>query len=244
MMISNYKKTISQFVTEDYRTAEVFNNYKIDFCCNGKKPLEDVCRDKNLNADVLLNELESVKKNKLQETVNYDTWPLDLLADYIEKKHHRYVEKKLPEITAYLNKVVDAHSKNHIELIDVQRMFGESAGELTMHMRREELILFPFIRTLSAAKENNNKVSAPHFGTVSNPIQMMMAEHSNEGERFKSIESITNNFTPPADACNTYRVMLALLKEFQDDLHLHIHLENNILFPKSIELENELVINN
>ncbi len=162
------------------------------------------------------------------------------MADYIEKKHHRYVENKIQEITPFLEKVARVHGDRHPELNEIRQLFDASAGELTAHMKKEEQILFPFIRKMVAAQNQNTTVQAP-FGTVQNPIQMMMHEHENEGERFRKIAALTDNYTPPEDACNTYRVTFFLLKEFEEDLHLHIHLENNILFPKSIAIEASLV---
>src|SRR5690606_29669799 len=164
-----------------------------------------------------------------QSTIDYDSWPVDLLADYIEKKHHRYVTEKIPIILNYLNKISEVHGDKHPELMEINTLFRSCAEELTKHMKREELILFPFIRKMvSTANPDDLK---PPFGTVQNPVRSMMHEHDLEGERFRKIAALSNGYTPPADACNTYKVSYAMLKEFEDDLHLHIHLENNILFP-------------
>ena len=173
----------------------------------------------------------------------FKKYSIDLLADYIEKKHHRYVQDKTLEIQPYLDKICKVHGERHPELLEIKEEFNASAGELAAHMKKEELILFPFIRKMTKAKLENTKVDAAHFGTVKNPIQMMMNEHTVEGNRFRKIEELSNNYTPPLDACNTYRVSFALLKEFEQDLHLHIHLENNILFPRAIEIEKELIQN-
>ena len=148
---------------------------------------------------------------------------------------------KTPELIAFLNKLCQVHGTNHPELFQVQEMFSASAGELAKHMKKEELILFPYVRQMISYKQKNEKLNTPHFGTVSNPIQMMMNEHSTEGDRFRLIEEITSNYTVPSDGCTTYKVTYSMLKEFQDDLHLHIHLENNILFPKAILMEAELL---
>ncbi|MBL1213982.1 MAG: iron-sulfur cluster repair di-iron protein [Ignavibacteriae bacterium] len=234
------KKTVAEIVTEDYRTAEIFKSYKIDFCCNGGRNFNDVLTAKNIDSDKIIAELDSVTKRNNNGSVDFDSWEIDLLADYIEKKHHRYVEAKTPELKQYLAKLCKVHGENHPELFEINEQFNQSAGELAMHMKKEELILFPHIRKMAAAKQKNEKVDSPQFGSVQNPIQLMMSEHDTEGERFKKIAEISNNYTVPDDGCNTYRVAFSLLKEFQDDLHLHIHLENNILFPKAIEYEQRL----
>lgn len=232
---------IGELVAKDYRTASVFKKYSIDFCCQGNRTIEEACEKKNIDTKKVLEDLVAMMESKSESTSNYQSWPLDLLADYIEKKHHRYVQGKTLEIQPYLDKICKVHGERHPELLKIKEEFNASAGELAAHMKKEELILFPFIRKMTQAKMENIKVDAAHFGTVINPIQMMMDEHTVEGNRFRKIEELSNNYTPPQDACNTYRVSFALLKEFEQDLHLHIHLENNILFPKAIEIEKELI---
>lgn len=232
---------IGELVAKDYRTASVFKKYSIDFCCQGNRTIEEACEKKNIDTKKVLEDLVAMMEAKSESTTDYQSWPLDLLADYIEKKHHRYVQEKTLEIQPYLDKICKVHGERHPELLKIKEEFNASAGELAAHMKKEELILFPFIRKMTKAKLENAKVDAAHFGTVKNPIQMMMNEHTVEGHRFMKIEELTNNYTPPQDACNTYRVSFALLKEFEQDLHLHIHLENNILFPKAIEIEKELI---
>ena len=232
---------IGELVAKDYRTASVFKKYSIDFCCQGNRTIQEACEKKNIDTKKVLEDLVAIMEAKSESTTDYQSWPLDLLADYIEKKHHRYVQEKTLEIQPYLDKICKVHGERHPELLKIKEEFNASAGELAAHMKKEELILFPFIRKMTKAKLENAKVDAAHFGTVKNPIQMMMSEHTVEGNRFMKIEELTNNYTPPQDACNTYRVSFALLKEFEQDLHLHIHLENNILFPKAIEIEKELI---
>lgn len=232
---------IGELVAKDYRTASVFKKFNIDFCCQGNRTIQDACDKKNIDSKKVLEDLDAMLQAKSESSTNYQSWPLDLLADYIEKKHHRYVQEKTLEIQPYLDKICKVHGERHPELLKIKEEFNASAGELAAHMKKEELILFPFIRKMTQAKMENIKVDAAHFGTVINPIQMMMDEHTVEGNRFRKIEELSNNYTPPQDACNTYRVSFALLKEFEQDLHLHIHLENNILFPKAIEIEKELI---
>lgn len=233
------KSIIGELVVQDYRTASVFKNHGIDFCCNGNRTIEEACDKKKADTAKLIEELEQAIVSENNSSTDYSSWPLDLLADYVEKKHHRYVETKIQEIKPFLNKVVKVHGAQHPELAEIEELFNASAGELTMHMKKEELVLFPFIRKMAEAKANGQSIPTPHFGTVQNPINMMHHEHDAEGERFRKISELTNNYTPPTDACNTYRVTFSLLKEFEEDLHLHIHLENNILFPKAIQMEQQ-----
>lgn len=242
-MKTSIKMTIGEIVAQDYRTAAVFSKYGIDFCCKGHRTIEEVCQKKSIATDQLLDVLDEVLANKESQSIDYKTWPLDLLADYVEKTHHRYIEEKTPVLLQFLNKLCRVHGENHSELFEVNELFTQSAQELAMHLKKEEMILFPFIRKMVAAKISETVVEAPHFGTVENPVAMMMEEHDNEGERFRKIAEITNNYTPPADACNTYKITYAMLEEFENDLHKHIHLENNILFPKSIELEKKFEVN-
>jgi regulator of cell morphogenesis and NO signaling len=231
---------IGELVAKDYRTASVFKKYGIDFCCQGNRNIMEACDKKKIDAKAVLNDLDAIIQGQEASALDYAAWPVDVLADYIEKKHHRYVQQRTLEILPYLDKICRVHGERHPELIEIKEHFNATAGELAMHMKKEELILFPFVRKLAQAKDLGSRVASAPFGTVQNPIEAMMQEHSNEGERFRKIEALSNKYTPPQDACNTYAVAIALLKEFEQDLHLHIHLENNILFPKAIALEKEL----
>lgn len=234
------EKTIGAIVADDYRTAAVFTSFGIDFCCKGNRTVEEACERKNINAQEVQAKLAEIFATRQINANDFNAWDLDLLADYIQKKHHRYIEEKTPVLKQYLDKLCKVHGERHPELFEIEHEFSQSAGELAMHMKKEELVLFPYIRQMAAAEKSQQPVHQPHFGTVKNPIQMMLHEHDVEGSRFHRISAITGNYNPPADACNTYRVAFALLKEFEDDLHLHIHLENNILFPKAIDLEKRL----
>ena len=235
------EKTVGQIVAEDYRTAQVFKNHKIDFCCKGNRSVAEVAEKHELDINELLTQLEAVQRQNSDDTTDFKSFPLDLLADYIEKKHHRYVETTIPVLKQYLSKLCKVHGKRHPELFDINEHFNTSAGELAIHMKNEELLLFPWVRKMVKAEQQKEPLDRPHFGTVKNPIAKMMQEHDNEGERFRIITELTNDYMPPPDACNTYRVGFSLLKEFEEDLHRHIHLENNILFPKAEILEQKFV---
>lgn len=238
-MNTTKEKTIGKMVADDYRAAAVFESFGIDFCCKGNKTIAEVCENKNISKSLLFKDLEKALKNEENQITNYNAWSLDLLAEYIEKKHHKYVEIKTPALKQYLEKIATVHGKNHPELFHIKELFERSAGTLAAHMKKEELILFPAIRKIAGYKDSKERMAKPAFGSIQNPVNMMMHEHDTEGDIFTRIAELSNNYTPPADACNTYKVTFALLKEFEADLHLHIHLENNILFPKSVELENE-----
>ena len=239
MNIENHQ-IIGELVAADYRTAGIFKKYGIDFCCQGNRTIESACQKKKITTKDLIDDLQSVMIGTADHDADFAHWPIDLLADYIEKKHHRFVVQKTAEITPFLNKVAAVHGERHPELIQIKEAFLASSQELAQHMKKEELILFPFIRKMINAKQSNSHLQTPHFGSVNHPIDLMKEEHSTEGERFRIISELSNNYTPPEDACTTYNVTYALLSEFEQDLHKHIHLENNILFPKAIQMESEM----
>lgn len=225
--------SVGALVAQDYRVAEVFAKYKIDFCCKGGQSINAACKSKSIDPERLIQELKSVMETNSPQNINFSSWPVDLLVDYIEKKHHRYINQKTPLLQAYLKKIASVHGAAHPELLEIQELFTTSAQNLAAHMKKEELILFPYIKKLA----NSETTTAAHFGSVVNPIEMMKVEHNDEGERFARISELSNAYSLPTDACATYSVTYEMLKEFESDLHQHIHLENNILFPAAIRLE-------
>lgn len=231
---------IGELAAQDYRTAPVFQSFGIDFCCKGNRSLDEVCNIRGLELPAVLGALEKATQVPDQVKETEQIWPLDQLADHIIERHHRYVETRIPEISSFLHKIVQVHGSAHPELAEIEQLFLASAGELTLHMKKEELILFPRIKKMANAQREKTRTDSPPFGTVGNPIAMMRHEHDTEGERFREISHLSNAYTPPKDACNTYRVTFGLLHEFETDLHRHIHLENNILFTKALELEKQL----
>lgn len=230
------EKTIGEFVAEDFRAAQVFRKYKIDFCCKGNRTIEEACENKKVLAEDIYSELDKISDQNSGD-IDFNSWPLDLLADYVEKTHHRYVEENSTVLMQYLNKLCKVHGDRHPELFEIYELFSGSAQELAAHMKKEELILFPFIKKMMAAQEKGETLPQPHFGSVESPVAMMKHEHTVEGERFVKIAELTNNYQFPDDACGTYQVAFRMLEDFEKDLHKHIHLENNILFPKAIALE-------
>lgn len=236
----NYShKTIAEMVTKDIRTAKIFRKYGIDFCCGGKKPVADVCAQKNLDVNAIMAELADVGNNREGASTNADKWELDFLVGYIVNFHHSYVKETIPTIRIWAEKVAKVHGDHNPETIRIAHLFTEIADELTSHMFKEENVLFPYIVNLVHSSKIKKPAAIPGFGTVINPIRMMEHEHESVGNLFKEIESLSGNFTPPEHACNTFRALYSALQEFEDDLFLHIHLENNILFPKAIAMESE-----
>ena len=234
--------TIGEYVAKDFRTAAVFSKYGIDFCCKGNRTIEEACEKKSLNFAQIENEVVQLLETKSDGAIDFKSWPTDLLIDYIEKTHHRYVEEKSMVLLPFLDKLCKVHGQSHPELFEINELFQGCAGELAQHMKKEELILFPFIKKMENALRTGQEIEQPHFGTVENPIAMMQDEHVTEGERFEKIAVLTNNYLPPSDACNTYKVTFSMLQEFEQDLHKHIHLENNILFLKAIEMQKRFTV--
>lgn len=232
---------VGEMVAEDYRTADVFKKYGIDFCCGGGKTIERVCDEKNISMPELIDALSRVGQSSIKGEEDFNNWPLDKLAAYIEFTHHSYVNENLLMISQYAQKVEKAHGQHNPEVIEIVNIWRELSEELSVHMKKEELMLFPFIKKMQRAlSENTGLTGSAPFGTVQNPVSVMVHEHDNAGALLKRIALLSNNYTPPEHACNTYRVLYAKLQEFEEDLHKHVHLENNILFPKAIALEKQL----
>ena len=239
---NEYKnKTLSEIVINNYHTSEVLDRYNLDFCCRGNKAFDDACKENNLEPEIVFAELEQVFNNEISNDQNYDEWELDYLIKYIINNHHKYVRKMIPVIAEHCNKVVAAHGDDIPEMNKIAEIFAVIYKDLKQHMLKEEQILFPFIMQVVNAKRKNSETERPYFGSVQNPIRMMEAEHEHAGDSFQDIKRLSNNFSVPEDGCETCAVLYKELKEFEEDLHKHIHLENNILFPKAIELESEML---
>jgi regulator of cell morphogenesis and NO signaling len=199
--------------------------------------LQQACLEKGLNYVDLEKELRDLEFSRGPRASSYNQWPLDFLADYIVNTHHAYVEGALPELRGYAAKVAEVHGQEHPELLRVRELVEEINAELTEHMMKEERILFPYVRILAEAKKKNLMPGETQFGSIKNPIHVMEMEHESAGQILHEIRELTNGYKLPAEACTSYTLLFKLLEEFEDDLHVHIHLENNILFPKAAELE-------
>lgn len=238
------EQTVGEIVSEDYRAAGVFKKYGLDFCCGGKKKLSDACERKGLDVDLLLDEINRLSQ-KDSDAHNYKEWTPSFLVDYIINNHHHFVRKKLPEIRSYANKVAKVHGKTYPVLNEMLGTFLILKDEMLSHLDAEEKILFPYIKKMenaltSGTRSGNGATEVrPNNGTAAQAISMMEDEHDEAGNLMAKLEQMSEGFTPPEDACTTFRVYFQNLEAFRDDLHKHVHLENNILFPKALELEKE-----
>jgi len=233
------EKTLAEIVTDNIRSAIIFEEAGLDFCCKGKRSLKDACAEKNVDVQKIVNELSNLSDTG-NGTQNVNDWQLDFLVDYIMNNHHQYVRRMIPVISLHADKVASVHGNNHPGIIHIADLFLAVREELEMHMMKEERVLFPQIKQMVINQKENSQFFPPPFGTIQNPIRMMEYEHTNAGDALYQIRDLSNNYSHPEDACNTFKALYSELKEFEEDLHKHIHLENNILFPKSIELENQL----
>lgn len=233
-------RTVADLVTENIKTAHIFKRYGIDFCCGGGEKIEKACKKRNIDLAELERELLKAAGTR-ERNFNYNSWDLGFLTDHIVNIHHKYVEENIPLLLQYTEKVAKVHGASHPEVRAIEKLFRQVAGELASHLKKEELILFPFIKKMVNAEEVEKPLERPTFGTAENPVKMMEEEHEQAGEIFRKIAELSNNYTPPESACNTFRAMYSKLEEFEQDLHLHIHLENNILFPKALELEKKVI---
>ncbi len=238
LQIAERPLTIGEMVVADYRKAEVFRKFGLDYCCGGKKSLEETCLKKGLDPQVVQLELDAVDSQMSDVQHDFDNCALDTLTTHIVAKHHQYVLDTLPILYELTAKVARVHGDRHPELVEIAQYFNAVAQELSQHMQKEEGILFPYINKMVAAHRDSAPMPMPVFGSIENPIRMMEAEHESAGGAMEEIRRLSDAFTPPADACTSYQVLFAKLFEFEQDLHQHVHLENNILFPKAIALEN------
>jgi len=224
------KKTLGEIVTEDFRSAALFKKAGLDFCCGGKKSLESACAEKKQDPDNLVNQLLELEKSGNDKGNNYKEWSPSFLSDYIVNTHHKYVSKTLPDLTFYTRKIFEVHGERHKELYDVADLFSQINNELLQHLKNEETVLFPAIKRV---QENDSPATKT---LIRSEIERMTGEHEFAGSAMDRINELTNGYSVPSDSCNTYAVTMKLLEEFEDDLHTHVHLENNILYPAALQL--------
>jgi regulator of cell morphogenesis and NO signaling len=227
--------TVGEIVATDFRAAGVFEQFGIDFCCGGRRSVAEACRTAAVEPDLVRRAIESLAPVDDGDDDDVTRWPLPRLIDHIISTHHAYVHAAIPKIGNHLAKLVAVHGERHPALARVSASFAHLSGDLTQHMMKEERVLFPYVREL-VSRDGDALLPSP-FGTVENPIRMWEREHREAGDEMRLVRELTNGFIPPADGCTTYRVCFAELAQFERDLHRHVHLENNVLFPKAVEAE-------
>lgn len=232
------KTTVREIVAADFRAAPVFEKFGIDFCCGGNRALGEVCQERGVSFDDVAAALASVTAPPAGGDVpRFASWDPPALVSYIVANHHAYVRSAIPTLLERTRKIESVHGERHPELKDVAATFAAVADEMTSHMFKEERILFPFIVAMAESAAAGRPLPPAPFGSVVNPIRMMEHEHESAGGAMAHINGLTGGYQAPEDACTTYRVCLQELKAFEDDLHRHVHLENNILFPKAQAME-------
>ena len=229
-------ETLGQIAAKDLRKAEIFKKYGLDFCCGGKKTVKQACAEKGLDVTKVEKELQHADKNPSSRPLPFDDWGLDFLADYIVNTHHAYVKKTLPELRNYAAKVARAHGSRHPELPAIEQLVEEIDAELSSHLIKEEKVLFPYIKQLYLADSNQPPMQTSIDMSIKNAIGMMETEHETAGKALQEIRILSGNFSLPEDACASFSLLYRMLEEFEEDLHIHVHLENNILFPKALAM--------
>jgi len=232
--------SLAQIVNNNHQAASVFEKYHLDFCCKGKRSLEQACTEQQLSVSEVTEDLENIFTKDNNSTVDFEKMNLTQLVDYIVQTHHAYVKKEMPQIHAYLQKVSSKHGERHPELYKIFQTFSAVKEEMEGHMKKEELILFPRIKELQKLADKENANLQLNITYLQSPIAVMEQEHDHAGSLLNDIRILSNDYIPPQDACTTYSLSFAALNAFELDLHQHVHLENNILFPKAIETFRDL----
>ncbi|WP_167619345.1 iron-sulfur cluster repair di-iron protein [Maribellus sediminis] len=223
-------RQIGEIVADDFRTSRVFTEVGIDFCCGGKQTVGQACDELGIDVSTLEIKVGEIKQKEINANLNFKDWSLNFLIDYIQNVHHTYVKNTLPELLFYTGKIASVHGERHPELIQIANDVKNVSEELTLHLEMEENVLFPAILSFLANPGNDTK------STIVSEITRMLGEHDFAGGVFDKINKTTEGYKTPEDACNTYEVAFKTMKQFEDDLHVHVHLENNILFPKALKL--------
>jgi regulator of cell morphogenesis and NO signaling len=233
------EKTVREFALENPTATRVFEKLGIDYCCGGNRTLQESCRAANLDINQVLDSLESAEHDvqAAQKNRNWQTEPLADVIAHIKNTHHKYTREEIARLGPLFDKVCSVHGKNHQELLQIREIFQGLAQELATHLMKEEIVLFPFIVSMEEATiENKATVPAP-FGTVQNPVSMMEHEHDSAGNALRAMRKASSDYAVPAGGCVSYQALYKALDAFEIDLHQHIHLENNILFPRAIAME-------
>ena len=231
---------VSDIAAASTAATRILEKAGVDFCCGGQRSLQDACMSAGVSTEEMI---ERLRAASIQTEPGDGAWlsaPLNELTQHIRSKHHQYVREAIQHLQTLLTKVIARHGENHPELAQIESLVAAVSGDMIMHMQKEEQVLFPYIDALERAASGAGSLEPPFFQTVRNPIQSMMRDHDAAGDLLKEIRRATSDYTPPADGCVSYQALYRELHEFEQDLHQHVHLENNILFPRAVKLESGL----
>ena len=234
------EKKVRDLALEQPGAARVFESFGIDYCCGGKQSLEQACHAASVPVNKVIDALEVAQHsgNATTSRTNWRAVPLADVITQIKNRHHQYTRQEIVRLGPLFDKVCSVHGKNHPELLQLRETFHGLAQELTTHLMKEEMVLFPYIERMEESVLQREPILPPPFGTVQNPVSMMEHEHDSAGNALRALRATSNGYTAPSDACVSYQTLYKALGELEADLHQHIHLENNILFPRAIEMEN------
>lgn len=231
-------RMLGDIVTEDLRAAAVMERFGLDYCCGGQRSLGKACQAKSIDPDAVLSALEALGPASDSSTLPTEWRELDALTRHVVDTHHRYVRTSVPAINASLEKLVGAHGARHPELSQIRGTFSVLGDELLAHMMKEEMMLFPAIDDIARRLRGESSDGPGMFDTVMHPVRVMEDDHQEAGQLLTQLRSLTGgSYDPPTDGCGTYRACFAELRRFEEDLHRHIHLENNVLFKGALEAE-------
>ncbi|HEX5554183.1 MAG TPA: iron-sulfur cluster repair di-iron protein [Chitinophagaceae bacterium] len=233
-------ETIGSIAAGDLRKAEIFKKFGLEFCCGGQKSLTEACAEAGVSEQQVQAELENLGKAPLKPQMDFNHWDLDFLADYIVNIHHKYLTDASPMLNDLSQKITQHHGGAHPELHEIAQHLTALLGEMRSHQIKEEKVLFPFIKQLVQCSREGKSAGNPPLGTLESPVQTMLDEHQSVAGHLHAMENLSGHYEVPVDGCESYRLYFHKLREFDEDLHQHIHLENNILFPKSVDLEKAL----
>ncbi len=232
--------TVGQIVARDIRKAEVFRKFGIDYCCGGKKSLRQACDEAQVEVATVEAALNQQDNRPAGPVLDFIQWDADFLADYIYNQHHKYYYSEGSVIADLLKKVYSRHGQSHPQLAQLYDLYHNLAAELSGHFMKEEKVLFPFIKALVVAQKNGDRTSLHQQPSLTEPIHMMEADHESAGDILAQIRKVIHQYTPPQNSCNSFKLLYQKLEDLEADLHQHVHLENNVLFPKALALEKDL----
>lgn len=234
-------KTVREIALEIPVSTRIFEEYKIDYCCGGRVPFVEACQNAGANPETVLDQINQVQNGNNSQVKSLNNVSLTKLINYISEKHHTLTREEIFRLSPLMSKVANRHGHNHVNLLELEPLFNELADDLMQHLLKEENVLFPYVEQLERTLNSSAALPMSCFGTVQNPVRMMMMEHDTAGDILKKMRQLTNDYQPPVGACPSFTALYERLQDFEKDLHQHIHLENNLLFPKAVDLEEKVL---